>query len=50
MNVNIAGKGDDTYVYQRLLSSCFHRGRDVAYEGAQEVRQSISTSASVSST
>jgi hypothetical protein len=48
MNVNIAGKGDDTYAYQRLLSSCFHRGGDVADEGAQKVRQSVSTSALVS--
>ena len=40
MNVNIAGKGDDTYVYQRLLSSCFHRGGDAADKGAQEVSPS----------
>ncbi len=49
MNVNIAGKEDDTYAYQRLLSSCFYKGGDVAYEGVQKVRQSASTSALVSS-
>jgi hypothetical protein len=40
MNVNIAGKGDDTYAYQRLLSSCFHGGGDIADEGAQEASPS----------
>jgi hypothetical protein len=40
MNVNIAGKGDDTYAYQRLLSSCFHGGGDAADEGAREVSPS----------
>ena len=50
MNVNIADKGDDTFAHQRILSTCFHRGGDMADSDMWEVRQSISTSASVSLT